>query len=84
VDGKRIPAATGCSVFVPRGTAHAFRNVGTTAGRMLVPCSQQGWTTSSPNSRIPRTNRGNPTCRSRYPSHGDTDSNCSVRHWMTD
>jgi quercetin dioxygenase-like cupin family protein len=42
VDGKRIPAAPGSSVFVPRGTAHAFRNVGNTAGRMLVTVQPAG------------------------------------------
>jgi quercetin dioxygenase-like cupin family protein len=42
VDGKRVPAAPGCSVFVPRGTAHAFRNVGSTAGRMLVTVQPAG------------------------------------------
>ncbi|MDQ1474194.1 MAG: hypothetical protein QOJ99_5674 [Bryobacterales bacterium] len=42
VDGKRIPAAPGSSVFVPRGTAHAFRNIGNSAGRMLVTVQPAG------------------------------------------
>jgi quercetin dioxygenase-like cupin family protein len=42
VDGKRVPAGTGSSVFVPRGTAHAFRNVGTTPGRMLITVHPAG------------------------------------------
>ncbi len=36
LDGKRIPAGPGSAVYVPRGTAHAFRNNGNAPGRMLV------------------------------------------------
>jgi len=36
VDGKEIPAGPGCSIFAPRGTAHAFQNVGNGPGRVLV------------------------------------------------
>jgi quercetin dioxygenase-like cupin family protein len=42
VDGKRFPAGPGSSVFAPRGTAHAFRNVGKNAGRMLVMVQPAG------------------------------------------
>jgi len=35
VDGKQTKAGPGCSVFVPRGTAHLFQNIGTGVGRML-------------------------------------------------
>ena len=42
VDGKRIPAGPGSSVFAPRGTAHAFRNIGNTAGRLLIAVQPAG------------------------------------------
>jgi mannose-6-phosphate isomerase-like protein (cupin superfamily) len=36
VDGEKIPAGPGCTVFTPRGTAHTFQNVGKAPGRLLV------------------------------------------------
>ncbi len=35
-DDEMLEAETGAFVFVPRGTRHAFQNVGTTAARILV------------------------------------------------
>jgi mannose-6-phosphate isomerase-like protein (cupin superfamily) len=34
-DGKLYHAGPGCSIFLPRGRAHRFQNVGSTSGRML-------------------------------------------------
>ena len=34
IDGTRISAGAGDAAYVPRGTVHAFRNVGTHAGRL--------------------------------------------------
>ncbi|MES1257939.1 MAG: cupin domain-containing protein [Acidobacteriota bacterium] len=42
VDGRRLSAGPGCSVYVPRGAAHAFRNVGTEPGRMLLMVKPSG------------------------------------------
>ena len=42
VDGQRIPAQKGCSVYVPRGSAHAFLNVGDTPGKVLVMVQPAG------------------------------------------
>ena len=42
VDGQRIPAGPGDSVYAPRGTAHTFQNVGTTAGRLLTMVQPAG------------------------------------------
>jgi mannose-6-phosphate isomerase-like protein (cupin superfamily) len=36
VDGQRIAAGPGSSVYAPKGTAHRFQNVGSTPGRLLV------------------------------------------------
>jgi len=36
VDGERIAAGPGSTVFAPRGTAHTFQNVGARPGRMLL------------------------------------------------
>ena len=36
VDGKEIHAGPGATVFAPHGSRHAFMNVGTAMGRMLV------------------------------------------------
>ena len=33
-DGKRMEAGTGDVLFVPKGTVHAFKNTGTTQGRL--------------------------------------------------
>jgi quercetin dioxygenase-like cupin family protein len=42
VDGERIPAGPGCSVYAPRGTAHTFQNAGNTPGRLLVVVQPAG------------------------------------------
>ena len=42
MDGERIHATAGASVYAPRGTAHTFQNVGTTEGRMLVAVQPAG------------------------------------------
>lgn len=34
IDGTRVNAGPGDVAFVPRGTVHAFRNIGTQAGRL--------------------------------------------------
>jgi quercetin dioxygenase-like cupin family protein len=34
IDGTRVEAGPGDVAFVPRGTVHAFRNIGTGAGRL--------------------------------------------------
>jgi mannose-6-phosphate isomerase-like protein (cupin superfamily) len=36
IDGEKLPAGPGCTLFAPRGTAHTFQNVGKTPGRLLV------------------------------------------------
>jgi mannose-6-phosphate isomerase-like protein (cupin superfamily) len=36
VDGEKIPAGRGCTLFAPRGTAHTFQNIGKTPGRLLI------------------------------------------------
>ena len=46
LDGAQSSAAAGTFVYVPRGTSHAWVNVGTTAARMLVhflPGGMQGF-----------------------------------------
>ncbi len=35
-DGKQTHAGPGCFMFLPRGTAHTFQNVGETPGKMLI------------------------------------------------
>ena len=35
-DGHTMRAVTGSLVYVPKGNLHAYKNVGTTPGRMLV------------------------------------------------
>lgn len=42
VDGQPIFARTGSSVYAPKGTAHRFKNVGTTPGRLLVTVQPAG------------------------------------------
>lgn len=42
VDGQRIPAGPGCSVYAAKGTPHAFRNVGESTSRMLVTVQPAG------------------------------------------
>ena len=42
VDGERISALAGSSVYAPKGTAHRFQNVGATAGRLLVMVQPAG------------------------------------------
>lgn len=36
IEGSKIEAGVGSLIYVPRGTLHAFRNVGQSAGRLLV------------------------------------------------
>ena len=36
VDGQKIYASTGATIFAPRGSRHTFQNVGATAGRILT------------------------------------------------
>jgi mannose-6-phosphate isomerase-like protein (cupin superfamily) len=42
VDGERIHAGPGCTVFAPRGTAHTFQNVGQNSGRYIVVAQPAG------------------------------------------
>lgn len=42
VDGLWLPMGAGRSMFSPRGTFHAFRNVGRTAGRMMLTTNGGG------------------------------------------
>lgn len=42
VDGRCISATTGAWVTLPKGTLHAFRNAGTTPGKMLILVSPSG------------------------------------------
>ena len=42
-DGQWREVAPGGTVFMPRGVAHAFRNVGTTPSRMLLSTSPSGF-----------------------------------------
>ena len=42
IDGEKIPASSGCTLFAPRGTAHTFQNVGKTSGRVLVVVQPAG------------------------------------------
>ena len=45
-DGLTFTVAAGESVFVPRGTAHSYRNEGATDARMLAvytPAGMEGW-----------------------------------------
>ena len=46
----RTPARS--IVFVPRGTAHTFENVGTEAGVLLVGVTPGGWSRCSRNGRV--------------------------------
>jgi quercetin dioxygenase-like cupin family protein len=41
-DGKQNRAGPGDFVFLPRGTAHTFQNVGETEGRMLITAQPAG------------------------------------------
>jgi quercetin dioxygenase-like cupin family protein len=43
INGQRILVQTGGSAFAPRGTAHAFQNVGTTAVHILVVVAPGGF-----------------------------------------
>jgi len=42
VDGTQLRASAGDALFAPRGTVHAFQNVGTEMGRMLVVVQPAG------------------------------------------
>jgi quercetin dioxygenase-like cupin family protein len=42
VDGERIAAQAGSSVYAPKGTAHRFQNVGVTPGRLLIMVQPAG------------------------------------------
>jgi mannose-6-phosphate isomerase-like protein (cupin superfamily) len=42
IDGRRIPAGPGASLYAPRGTAHTFQNVGAAPGRLLVVSQPAG------------------------------------------
>lgn len=42
VDGERIHAGPGTAVYAPKGTAHAFQNVGAEPGRLLVMVQPAG------------------------------------------
>jgi quercetin dioxygenase-like cupin family protein len=41
-DGKQTHAGPGCFIFLPRGTAHAFQNVGETLGKLLILAQPAG------------------------------------------
>lgn len=41
-DGKQTHAGPGCFMFLPRGTAHAFQNVGEAPGKMLILAQPAG------------------------------------------
>jgi mannose-6-phosphate isomerase-like protein (cupin superfamily) len=40
--GRTVKASEGAWIFVPRGTAHAFRNVGTENGQLLIEALPAG------------------------------------------
>lgn len=42
VDGKEVVLGPGASVLAPRGSVHAFRNVGNAPSRMIVMCFPGG------------------------------------------
>ena len=42
VDGKVFIGEAGAFACAPRGSVHAFRNVGSTTGRLLVTCTPAG------------------------------------------
>lgn len=42
VDGKEFFGEAGAFACAPRGSVHAFRNVGSTTGRLLVTCTPAG------------------------------------------
>ena len=42
VNDRTIPATTGSVVYVPKGTPHTFKNVGTTPSRMLILATPAG------------------------------------------
>jgi quercetin dioxygenase-like cupin family protein len=42
VDGKEFVGDQGAFACAPRGSAHAFRNVGPTPGKLLVTCTPAG------------------------------------------
>lgn len=43
-DGHTFSAVAGSFVYVPRGTVHSFKNVGTTPGRLLIISTPAGGT----------------------------------------
>jgi glyoxylate utilization-related uncharacterized protein len=42
VDGKVFIAEAGAFACAPRGSLHAFRNIGNTEGRLLITCTPAG------------------------------------------
>lgn len=42
IDGREFLGAPGAFACAPRGSVHAFRNVGSTPGRLLVTCTPAG------------------------------------------
>ena len=42
VDGEKMTAGAGCSVFAPRGTAHTFQNISPAPGRMILVSQPAG------------------------------------------
>jgi mannose-6-phosphate isomerase-like protein (cupin superfamily) len=43
-DGRAFEAKTGSFVYVPRGTTHSYRNIGTEPGRLLILSTPAGGT----------------------------------------
>lgn len=42
LDGREFIGEPGAFVYAPRGSVHAFKNIGTTPGRFLITCTPAG------------------------------------------
>ena len=68
--GAILPASTGGMAFGPRGTPHAFQNLGDVPGRLLVvttPSGLEGFFQDSPHSceQVQPAQRGSPRSAAR-------------------
>jgi quercetin dioxygenase-like cupin family protein len=60
VDGNVFVAETGAFACAPRGSVHAFRNLGTATGRLLVTCTPAGLEAPFRAVRVPPPGSGTP------------------------
>jgi mannose-6-phosphate isomerase-like protein (cupin superfamily) len=60
-DGESIRAAAGSLVYVPRGSLHAFENVGESTGTLLLSASSRRSARRPPTGPNPRSPRGRRT-----------------------